>query len=67
MPPTNRVRRHLRPPAALCHCVVGEALAAVRVWSEAEWAGMTERERPTPAEFLPGLGWVAAGPVRRPG
>ena len=44
------------------YCVVGPTLCRVRVWTDAQWADMPERERPATAEHIPGLGWVGAVP-----
>jgi hypothetical protein len=41
-------------------CVVGETLREVRVLTEAEWEALPQDRRPTPAEHVPGLGWVVA-------
>jgi hypothetical protein len=41
-------------------CVVGETLREVRVLTEAEWKAIPQDRRPTPAEHVPGLGWVVA-------
>jgi hypothetical protein len=42
----------------------GEGLARLQVWTQAEWDRLEEAERPTLAEYLEGLGWVVAVPVR---
>jgi hypothetical protein len=49
-----------RGPIAPQHCVVGEALREVVVLGEAEWAALSPGDRPAPAEYVPGLGWVCA-------
>jgi hypothetical protein len=43
---------------------LGDGLARLRVWSEAEWDALDEAERPAHAEYFEGLGWVVAVPVR---
>jgi hypothetical protein len=47
-------------------CIVGETVRNVRVWTEDEWARLDPEERPTPAEYFPGLGWVGAERSRKP-
>jgi hypothetical protein len=54
-------------PPGLGSCVVGETIRTVRVWDEARWEAMDPACRPSAAEFVPGVGWVSAGPVRPPG
>ena len=67
MTPTNRLPKRRRDlPPAVGRCVVGDALRAVRVWSEEQWLAMPAHERPNPAHHFQGLGWVAAGPPGRP-
>ncbi len=44
----------------ICEVAVGGAIRRLRVWSEAEWAGMRAGERPETRTHLPGLGWVGA-------
>jgi hypothetical protein len=46
-------------------CVVGDTLVDVVILSEAEWEALPPDRRPSPAEYFAGLGWVAAGRVRR--
>ena len=52
---------HPRPPIGPTFCVVGEALREVVVRGEAEWEALAPGDRPSPAEYFPGLGWVCAG------
>ena len=67
MPPSHRLPPQPRSlPPALGECVVGETLRTVRIWTEAEWLAMTPEQRPTKAEHCPGVGWLSAGPMRRP-
>jgi hypothetical protein len=47
------------PVQVLC----GPFLCVLRVWSEAEWEALPERERPANSEHVPGLGWVGAVPA----
>ena len=42
--------------------VSGSMLCDLRVWSEAEWAELAERDRPREFVHAPGLGWVGAVP-----
>jgi hypothetical protein len=42
------------------HCIVGDTVCQVRVWSEKEWERLDPADRPDPAEHVPGLGWVGA-------
>ena len=49
-----------RPVAA--HCAVGDTLCRVLVLSQDEWEALPEAQRPSIAEFFPGLGWVVATP-----
>lgn len=60
--PSERPGRRVSPP--LGQCVVGETVRVIRAWAEDEWLAMPADKRPSPAEFVPGLGWVAAGPAR---
>jgi hypothetical protein len=41
----------------------GPQLCVLHVWSEAEWAGLPEPERPANSEHVVGLGWVGAVPT----
>jgi hypothetical protein len=43
---------------------LGDGLARLEVWSEAEWDALDPGERPGHAEYFEGLGWVVAVPVR---
>jgi hypothetical protein len=58
---------HSRPtrPAPV-YCIVGETVREVRIWTEEQWERMDPAERPSPAEYAPGLGWVAATHTSRP-
>jgi hypothetical protein len=40
--------------------IVGDTIREVRIWTEEEWEQTPAAERPSPAEHLPGLGWVGA-------
>src|SRR5262249_46045631 len=53
----NRILLHA--PEAI-HCIVGETLCQVCIWSEEELERLAPAERPSPAEHVPGLGWVGA-------
>jgi len=39
------------------------SFSAVEFWSEAEWAALAEWERPDPALWLPGIGYLAQSTV----
>jgi hypothetical protein len=41
-----------------------DGLGRLEVWSESRWDATDERERPARAEYVEGLGWVVAVPVR---
>ena len=41
----------------------GPMLCRLRVWTEAEWAALPARERPSRHVHAPGLGWVGAVPI----
>jgi hypothetical protein len=47
-----------RPEPVLA--IVGDTIREVRIWTEEEWEQTPAAERPSPAEHLPGLGWVGA-------
>jgi hypothetical protein len=53
------------PPPEPVRCIVGETVREVRVWTEEEWERLDPARRPSPAEHVPGLGWVAAVSGRR--
>jgi hypothetical protein len=42
--------------------ICGSMLCRLRVWTEGEWADLTDTERPTWFIYAPGLGWVGADP-----
>jgi hypothetical protein len=46
-------------------CIVGDTIRRVRIWSEAEWANFDPAERPSPAEYFPGLGWIGVESRRK--
>jgi hypothetical protein len=48
------------------YCTLGETLCRVRVWTEEEWAALDPADRPTPAEHVPGLGWIVPVPDQGP-
>jgi hypothetical protein len=55
-----------RPPRPEpVRCIVGETVREVRVWTEEEWDRLDPARRPSPAEHVPGLGWVGAVSARR--
>ena len=62
MPRPQRTRTVAAPEAPLC--TVGATLCGLRVFTEAEWEALPERDRPAAREHVPGLGWVAAVPVQ---
>ena len=39
-------------------CIVGDTIRPVRIWTEEQWERMDPAERPSPADHVPGLGWV---------
>lgn len=43
--------------------IVGTILCELRVWSDEEWALLSESERPLRYVHAPGLGWVGAVPL----
>ena len=60
MLPTDRIPTDAPTPRpAAVHCVVGDTLCEVRIFGEAEWEAIPPGDRPSPAEYFPGLGWVA--------
>jgi hypothetical protein len=67
--PANRLPRTADTARALPRpaCVVGDTLCEVQVLSEAEWEALPSEQRPSPAEYFPGLGWVVAVPGRKCG
>ena len=69
--PTNRLPRidlnfdrEIAEPGHV-QCIVGETIRRVRVWSEKEWARFDPAEKPSPAEYFPGLGWIGIEPARK--
>src|SRR4051794_32254273 len=62
MLPQNRLEDGNRAPPSRSRvfCAIGETLCEVRVWTEEEWEALPPDRRPSPAEFLDGLGWVGA-------
>ena len=44
------------------YCTLGETLCRVRVYDEEQWQALDPDRRPRTAEYVPGLGWVAADP-----
>ncbi len=42
--------------------VVGSVLCDLKVWSDEEWAALSETERPLVYEHFPQLGWVGGVP-----
>lgn len=65
MEPAKRSRTRDPSIAETPLCIVGETVREVVVLSEAEWSAIPERDRPSPAEYFPGLGWVCATPRPR--
>jgi hypothetical protein len=51
------------PSPAPVEVIYGGMLCAVRFWTEAEWAALPERHRPSGAAHKPGVGWVGPVPV----
>ncbi|MDR3635123.1 MAG: response regulator [Isosphaeraceae bacterium] len=49
-------------PCAPVEVVVDGLLCDLQVWSESEWASLSESERPVACVFYEGLGWVGAVP-----
>ena len=62
----NRVPKAVASRPSLGPCVVGETLRELHVLSEAQWEAIPTENRPDPAEFFPGLGWVVAGRIPGP-
>ena len=62
--PSNRLPMSTDAGAASLRptCVVGDTLCEVQVLSEAEWETLPPEARPSPAEYVAGLGWVVATP-----
>jgi hypothetical protein len=68
--PNNRIATRSPSPATPAgpaqpahepiYCIIGNTLCQVRVWTEEEWEKLDPAERPSPAEHVPGLGWVGA-------
>ena len=55
--------RQSRPPPV--DCIVGETVRRVQILSDAQWNAIPPGQRPSPAEYFPGLGWVvASGRIR---
>jgi hypothetical protein len=42
----------------------GGGLARLQIWTRPEWDPLEPAERPALAEYVDGLGWVVAVPVR---
>jgi hypothetical protein len=51
-------------PASI-ECIVGDTIRRVRIWTEQEWATIDPAERPSPAEYFPGLGWIGIETARK--
>lgn len=71
MPPNHLARRISDfdpkiPGRHFIQCIVGDTIRKVRIWSEEEWAEIDPAERPTPAEYFPGLGWIGVEQKRKP-
>ena len=49
------------------YCVIGDTLREVRVWTEEEWERLDPSRRPSPAEYVSGVGWVAPVITSGPG
>jgi len=49
------------------YCIIGDTVRGVRIWTEEEWERLEPAERPSPAEYAPGLGWVAPVVSHKPG
>jgi hypothetical protein len=58
--PLGTRNRHQSTLSEPIQCIVGDTVCNVRVWSEEEWERLAPADRPTPAEHVPGLGWVGA-------
>lgn len=58
--PETETASPAQPPLEPIYCIVGNTLCQVRVWTEEEWERLAPAERPSPAEHVPGLGWVGA-------
>jgi hypothetical protein len=64
--PSNAIDPGTRAPRpAPVSCIVGETLRQVRIWTEKEWEQLDPARRPSPAAYLPGLGWIAGTRLRR--
>ena len=64
MPPPDRPPKDTRYPREIprpepVYCIIGETLREVRIWTVEEWERLDPAKRPSPAEYVPGLGWVA--------
>jgi hypothetical protein len=44
--------------------VSGSVLCVLQIWTEEEWAVLSEAERPETCTYAAGLGWVGAVPVQ---
>lgn len=52
------------PDLAALQVVCGSVLCVLRIWTETEWAALSDDERPEQCTYAPGLGWVGAVPVQ---
>jgi hypothetical protein len=70
MAPPNRLATLAPPPPESprpgpVECIVGDTICRVRIWTEEEWGRLPAEERPSPAEHVPGVGWVGVVIGRR--
>ena len=66
MPNTDPSRRFDPQPSrpVTIPIVMGPMLCDLRVWSDADWEALPDRERPAVRERVHGLGWLGAVPVQ---
>jgi hypothetical protein len=67
--PNNRLKWRGRPVPAggtmpkIVYATSRAMLCEVRFYSEAEWAELSDRERPVDCAHKPGVGWICAVPT----